>query len=279
VHVSTVSVYGQAKDGPLDEKQICKPSGNAYGDSKLASENAMLSAFRRSNLPVTVLQPTIVYGPFAAWSIGPLLQFKQGCVALSDEGQGICNAVYIDDVVQALILACTSKGIEGERFLISGESPVTWGEYFEAYREITGGELTLMTQEELLRAMQQNTAKKGPIHRLINEFRSNAEFRRLFIELPGIKHVYSSINRMLPKQSFESVKSRVIGETGKVTSNPVEKQERPLVFPSPNLIPLISSKAHVKIDKAKRMLNYHPQFDFRKGMHITSQWAKWANLC
>jgi hypothetical protein len=34
----------------------------------------------------------------------------------------------------------------------------------------------------------------------------------------------------------------------------------------------------VRIDKARRILDYQPAFDFSHGMQLTERWARWANL-
>src|SRR5262249_41412959 len=44
--------------------------------------------------------------------------------------EGLCNAVYIDDVVDGLILAALSPAAVGERFIISGPQPVTWTTFY-----------------------------------------------------------------------------------------------------------------------------------------------------
>ena len=60
VHLSTLMVYGQTTDGDLDETAPRRRFGNPYSDSKLEAEQIALS----SGLPVAVLQPTAVYGPY-----------------------------------------------------------------------------------------------------------------------------------------------------------------------------------------------------------------------
>ena len=44
------------------------------------------------------------------------------------------------------------------------------------------------------------------------------------------------------------------------------------------MVHFYASQARVSIDKAKRLLNYRPQFDFEAGMERTEQWVQWANL-
>jgi nucleoside-diphosphate-sugar epimerase len=40
----------------------------------------------------------------------------------------------------------------------------------------------------------------------------------------------------------------------------------------------MTSKTHVRCDKAQRILGFAPQFDFVRGMDLTAAWAEWANL-
>ena len=60
-----------------------------------------------------------------------------GTVILPDEGEGICNAVYVDDVVDAMILAAKNPAAVGQRFLISGD-PITWAQFYEALAKAAG---------------------------------------------------------------------------------------------------------------------------------------------
>jgi nucleoside-diphosphate-sugar epimerase len=103
VHVSTMSVYGDPQSGDIDETAPRRYTGSAYGDSKIDAENAAL-AYCDKGLSVAVVQPTIVYGPFGlTWTIKPLQQLQTGRVIVINGGSGICNPVYIDDVVSAMI--------------------------------------------------------------------------------------------------------------------------------------------------------------------------------
>src|SRR4029450_2339418 len=61
-------------------------------------------------------------------------------MTLVDEGRGICNAVYVDDVVSALLLAAVSVRAPGERFLISGPEHPTWAEFFGGFARMLGAE-------------------------------------------------------------------------------------------------------------------------------------------
>jgi hypothetical protein len=44
------------------------------------------------------------------------------------------------------------------------------------------------------------------------------------------------------------------------------------------LLALYRSQTRVCIDKAKKYLGYEPQFDFERGMDLTSRFLHWADL-
>ena len=125
VHVSTVTVYGQTPDGDLDETRPREPTGDPYGDSKLEAEEILLRMHGEEGLPVTIVQPTVIYGPYApSWTLNPIRKLQNDKVILINGGSGLCNAVYVDDVVRAMLLAAGTDGAAGQAFLVSGSEPV-----------------------------------------------------------------------------------------------------------------------------------------------------------
>ena len=51
------------------------------------------------------------------------------------EAAGLCNAVYVDDVADAVLVAAEREEAIGQDFLISGESPVTWRDFYDSYEQ------------------------------------------------------------------------------------------------------------------------------------------------
>ena len=48
--------------------------------------------------------------------------------------------------------------------------------------------------------------------------------------------------------------------------------------PSPRMIAFFSTRTRVRIDKARRLLGYEPEFSLDRGMALTAAWARWANV-
>jgi predicted dehydrogenase/nucleoside-diphosphate-sugar epimerase len=137
VHVSSVSVY-QPAAGSLTEASSLLAADSAdlgYEQQKLAAETLVTAA--APSLEVVVVQPTVIYGPFGPrWTVSALQRLAGEPGLLPSGGGGICNAVYVDDVVSALLLAAAAPGAAGERFIVTGQAPVSWGEFYDRYRDM-----------------------------------------------------------------------------------------------------------------------------------------------
>jgi nucleoside-diphosphate-sugar epimerase len=281
VHLSTVAVYGTTPDGDLDETALRRYSGGVYADSKLDAENIALDYARRHGLPVAVLQPTVVYGPFApVWTVNVLRQLKTGRMILVNGGNGLCNPVYVDDVVSAILLAAVKEEAVGEVFLISGEQPVTWRDFYGRYERMLGTSRTVsmsVPEAEAYYARKQRRVN-GVIKETLSILQEEPLVRQRLLRTSQVTALMRIARLLLPKQIRQSFKSRVSRSITGGQSQTVPEGKKPIHLLDPSLVQFYAAKTRVRIDKAKRMLNYQPLFDFESGMELTEQWAKWANL-
>jgi nucleoside-diphosphate-sugar epimerase len=261
--VSTISVYEPLPDGQLDESSPAEPCGWVYPDNKLAIEQLLLKYWSKQGLPVVILQPTIVYGPFAkSWTMAPLEQLREFRLVLPEEGQ--CNAVYVDDVADALILAAQKERMEGERFLISGAEPVSWREFFGAFERMLGLERVVLMSNKEIQECRKFTEPRGGVTGKFRALRQDPRrIARSVVNWPPILKLY---------QGAQSV-------MGMDFARPVAKDwPAPLFVPPDQLLALYGARTTVKIDKAKRLLGYEPAFDFEQGMDLTAKYVEWAKL-
>jgi nucleoside-diphosphate-sugar epimerase len=139
-----MAVYGHPATGEIDETTAQEGPGDLYTQTKREGERIVNQLHRTNGLPVVVIQPTCVYGPYGlAFTIDPLRELRTRNVALVDGGAGLFPYVYIDDVVDALVLAATEPTAAGETFLISGEAPVTFRSFYGAYEAMLGRTATI----------------------------------------------------------------------------------------------------------------------------------------
>lgn len=280
VNLSTLMVYGQTADGDLDETAPRRRFGNHYSDSKLAAEEIALGFSRSGGVPVTVLQPTAVYGPWGGvWTEAVLAALKSGRQILVNGGDGLANAVYVDDLVSAMLLAAVVDGAVGEAFLVSGEEPVTWRDFYGRFERMLGSERRTvdMTVEEALASYRQWKRERS---RLVGEglavFKTDRQFRERMMATREMVWLRDLASAVLPERWQTGIKARISGSGGRPPAP--ASRELPIHPLTPQMIGFFRAKTRVRIDKARRILGYRPAFDFEAGMGITEEWARWANL-
>ena len=275
VYTSTISVYGPTADGPLDETAP-RRAQDFYGAAKLEAENIVQEFCRKQNLPAVILQPTVVYGPFSFWSSYPIEQLHSGPVVLPENGTGLCNPVYVDDVVQGLYRAAVTPGVLGQTYLISGAKPCTWLEYYSAYRKyVSAGTFEFMAKEQLARQLAPKSAMA-----LLRQSLASQDVRDQLKTIAILDGSYKLVKACLPKSALRSIKARVFRIKPRVRSN---KPSPPVVsvkksLPHISHVDLMSAKTSVSIAKAARELGYAPKFTLEQGLGRTVQWAAWSGL-
>jgi nucleoside-diphosphate-sugar epimerase len=278
VHVSSFSVYDPMSDSELTESSHWPASRNWYVRMKRASERMLQKMHQREGLPVVVLQPSLVYGPYSPhWTMDIVTKLKTGIVPLVDDGNGYCNAVFIDDVADALILAATQPECIGKTFLISGEQPVTWKQFYGAYEEALGIRSTVpMTVEELSERRKKQRKESSLPYRLKNAARIPEVFS-LLAGLPMVPTALRTTRLLLSDDRWATLKARVT-QNGMQNHSSNGTAAKPIHIPDEALLSLYQSKTRVCIDKAKEQLGYSPKFDFERGMEVTAQFIRWANI-
>lgn len=130
VHVSSVVVYGYDDAGEQDESAQLRTYGIPYIDTKSASDRL---ARRRGAM---VVRPGDVYGPGSVpWTRRPLEMARSRQLALPGRGDGQMLPVYVDDLVDALLLAA-QRGKRGRAYTAWEGTPVSFGDYFDRIAEI-----------------------------------------------------------------------------------------------------------------------------------------------
>jgi nucleoside-diphosphate-sugar epimerase len=139
IHFSSVAVHGMNPPERVDETTPYQPSGNLYCDTKIAAEKAVWIAHQEAGLPVVVIQPVNVYGPYSnPWTIRPVELINSGQMFLISGGTGLCNYVYIDDLIDATLAAAKRDSSVGQAYVIAEGTPVMWKEFFGYYARMAG---------------------------------------------------------------------------------------------------------------------------------------------
>lgn len=274
VHISSVAVYGQdPPEGSEEESFSPDPGDNKYGRLKLEQER-IIQKYIKKGLPVVILRPPNIYGPFSVYSLMILNKIKADNVYLLHRGENPCNVVHVYNLVEAIILALESEKTAGEIYFITDGDPITWKDFIEA-------NIALFEKKIILREISINdvTIKKS-------------------CKLNAIKSVASTF-KFLISGEFRNMLSANVPLFGKINAfafnkfqhiNPKIQKRIKMLLSSPKSIPKIENnsikydsfiatqnrKVKHSIEKAKKELGYEPKLNLEAGIENTKLWLKSA---
>lgn len=241
VHLSTAEVYGST-EGLIDETLPLVSTGSPYSDVKIQAERLCWSYYVQG-LPVTVIRPSIVYGPFSKdWTmrLAASLQSGNWCV-LKGLGEGSCNLIYVSDLVSGVLRAMESAQAVGQAFNLTGPDIVTWNDYFRQFNAALG--------LPELRELDPEQAQLGGW--LMATARSWAKF--------ALAHSEQAL-RTLSQRSTMARRTMKSAERKLKTAPRIEEFE------------LYGRKAHYASQKASQMLGFQPRIHLDQGLDLTVKW-------
>jgi nucleoside-diphosphate-sugar epimerase len=136
VSLSSIAVYGPVRDGIVTEASPLWQGVELYGDSKIRSEDAAREVAARG-LPVVIARPGMVYGPRSrSWTVRLTTWIRHGRPAMVAGGHALCRPIYIDNLVDALVL-CAQQPVIGHTFTLV-DHDITWREFLGHYARMVG---------------------------------------------------------------------------------------------------------------------------------------------
>jgi nucleoside-diphosphate-sugar epimerase len=145
VYVGTLAGYplAQQRDGAvIDERSRFDDSGlmGNYVRAKARAEAVVMSANTAGGIETVIVRLGLVCGVGA--SVLPAhvcLPVSRDRVILFGDGSVPLPLTYIDNAIDALILAATVPGVAGESFNIVDDEVLTQREYLDLLRQTAGG--------------------------------------------------------------------------------------------------------------------------------------------
>jgi nucleoside-diphosphate-sugar epimerase len=243
VHLSTTEVYGDV-GGDVDEGHPVGLGQSDYARSKIAVEQVCAEHSARG-LPLVILRPTIVYGPFSEnWTVEFAQRLLSGPWSLPDEAcRGTCNLLYVDDLVAAILLALKTEQAVAETFNVNGCERVTWNQYFHALAEALG--VGRLTPQRALAARARA--------RLMHPVRVAAKFL--------LRHHQDRI--MALYQRYPLARRLMRRAESAIRKAPTTAEFR-----------LYSRAAFYVTEKARRILGYHPKCTMANGITSSVAWLR-----
>jgi len=146
IYTSTRQLYGKPQYLPVDELHPTSPT-DANGVDKLAGELYHLLYHNVYSIRSVSLRLTNTFGPrqlvkhsrqgFMGWFIRQIVENKE--IQLFGDGSQIRDFNYVEDVIDALLLAAVSDKADGQIFNLGGNEPVSLRQLVEMMIQINGG--------------------------------------------------------------------------------------------------------------------------------------------
>ncbi|MFK4809715.1 NAD-dependent epimerase/dehydratase family protein [Devosia sp. ZW T5_3] len=249
IYLSSASVHGQspapgtAEQSPLSDRQPIE-----YNNAKVRAERLLMSLRQQGSVEVTILRPGIVYGPRSYWIGGFADELLAGEAYLVDGGAGVCNGIYVDNLIHAVTLALKTPTADGQAYLLGDDETYSWADLLRPVAGALGLSLDDLPQPQMER-------RAGLMARL----KTIRQLRRVAKALP----------RPL-KAALRAGMREVRPTPGEAASGP----RRPVASLERSLLHRCTWK--LPHDKAARELGYVPIIDFPEAQRRTLGWLEFA---
>ena len=180
VHCSTAGIYGQRVRGVINEDAPISP-WNSYERSKLAAEGVVRRRARASGMEYVILRPTAVYGPRDERLRKLFRSVAKGRFPLFGRGEGRRHMIYVTDLADAFLRACTLASAANQELIVAGPRAVPLHELLDtlahaANRRAFGPQLPLKPMLALAAVVEDVCTKFNvapPIYRRRMDFYLN----------------------------------------------------------------------------------------------------------
>lgn len=143
VYASTRQVYGVPDYLPVDEKHLLHPT-DVNGINKMAGEWYHILYSNVYGVRATSLRLTNTYGPrqlmkhsrqgFIGWFIRLAVEGEE--ISVYGDGKQLRDLNYVDDVVEALLLAGAKDNVNGQVYNLGGQAPISLLQIVELLLEL-----------------------------------------------------------------------------------------------------------------------------------------------
>ena len=264
VHISSVAVYGsEPPPDSVGEAAATRPD-LPYGHAKLEQERRVLRYRKRHGLDVVILRPPNVYGPFASFTLGMVNTIRSHGVAIVDGGRNPCNLVYVDNLVEAILLALWRPEAPGQVFHVTDPEPVSWERCITDHAALAGVNVPRVAAAELVPPAQERLWRDS-LRAL-----ADGEVQRSLARIPLVRRWF----QWLPEPAKRAARARLrrwepVGHHG--------SPERRFRADHPFIAGQKRAVTHSS-EKARQLLGYTAPVSYDEGMRLTEAWLCQAQI-
>lgn len=125
---------------PISEDSESYPV-TSYGKSKLEAEKFLEKNYHK--LPITIIRPSAVYGPYDKEFLPVYKMVNSGIEILVKGGKTKLSMVYVKDLVKSIFLAMLSEKTIGKKYFSAHPKSIYLYEFYDAIRKSLGKKFVL----------------------------------------------------------------------------------------------------------------------------------------
>jgi nucleoside-diphosphate-sugar epimerase len=139
IHISSWTVYGMGTKQPVAEDAPLAPLDEPYSVSKVLGDQLVQRMIRDEGLPATIIRPDTIFGPGDKVHVGRMSdRLRAGRSIIVGSGANAMPFVYVEDIVQGLLLALDRPEAVGQAYNIANDQPLTQEQVLRAIAESIG---------------------------------------------------------------------------------------------------------------------------------------------
>lgn len=244
---------------------------------KAAAERAVQAAMGQG-LRAVILRPTIVYGPYGPFvaSIVDAAR-KHGVLALLDEGRGVCNSVYVDDVCDAIRAAIENDRAVGSAFFVTADHAVTWRAFNLAFAEMVlpSPRIVSVRSDDVRRywASQRPTLKENLA--AVGRLAASADFHRQLATVPLFRSLITGGKRVA-KSVLSSDRLATLKHLRGTPARDGGNGDSRMAWPDMGRVTRECLSIEFSNERARTVLGWKPRYDLQAGAALTRTWLEFA---
>ncbi len=260
VQMSSVVVHGQTVPENLNADSPFVSYDDSYAKSKYQSERRFWELLDELGLHGSIIRPTYVWGPYSMWyTIYPITQMRKGEFVWVDDGKGICNAVYVGNVVDMCLLSCTNPLADHQAFIATDNERLTWRDFFAHYLDVLE-----MSPEQF---------PSIPLKDGFDRKWRKAAKSFLTRHMDKLMDKYEALASTSPTRAKWQYKA-----PRKVLRLTLKQIMKRLPEMNATFMAIYSQQSQIDVRKNKELLGIVPRYSVEKGMKITCDWLRWSDL-
>lgn len=139
IFVSSVKAGGSAIACQCMTEENQGEPEEIYGKTKREAELKLLEIGRQSDIHITIVRPSLVYGPRVKGNLRKMLSgIEKGWFPPLPEVENRRSMIHVDDLVRALLLVAEDERANGEIFIATDGVPYSSREVYEAICQTVG---------------------------------------------------------------------------------------------------------------------------------------------